>query len=139
MLYFPLFSFYYLRVPRILVVDDEKIITLMFREVLESEGHQVESAYDGEEGLRKLRQNPYDLVISDIVMPIMGGVEMITELRREFAGVKILIVTSITDAGSDYMEMVQRLPSIPVLRKPIDKQILIAAVNELLAEGTSRI
>jgi len=121
-------------VPRILVVDDEKLIALMFREVLEAEGYQVEIAYDGEEGLRKLRKTPCDLVISDVVMPIMGGIEMITEMRREFGGVKFLVVTSITDAGADYMDLVSRLPSVPVLRKPIDKKILIAAVEELLSE-----
>lgn len=121
--------------PRILVVDDEKLITLMFREVLEAEGYQVEIAYDGEDGLLKQRKSPCDLVIADVLMPIMGGIDMITEMRREFGGIKFLVVTSISDSGSDYMELVSRLPSVPVLRKPIDKDTLIAAVNELMAEG----
>jgi DNA-binding response OmpR family regulator len=122
-------------VSRILIVDDEKLITLMFKEVLEAEGHEVVIAYDGEEGLRKQRKTPCDLVIADVVMPIMGGIEMITEMRRESGAARFLVVTSITDAGTDYMDLVSRLPSVPVLRKPIDKDTLIAAVDELLAEG----
>jgi DNA-binding response OmpR family regulator len=115
-------------------VDDEKLVALMFREALEAKGHEVDIAYDGEEGIRKVRQEPFDLVISDLVMPIRGGIDMILDIRRDSPETKVLIVSSIVDSGADYMKMVEKLPSIPVLRKPIDGETLVAAVEELLAE-----
>ena len=71
-------------VARILVVDDDKAVRLLLRAMLERRGHSVVEAENGDEGLRYYRAAPTDLVITDIQMPVMDGLQMIKELRALF-------------------------------------------------------
>ena len=111
---------------RILVVEDEKLINIMFREALEHAGYEMEAAYDGQEGIDKQRKHPFDLIIADI--------KMIAELRQRFPDVKILVVTAISLSGPHYKEMKRKLEGIPILQKPVTKDILISKVRDLLGE-----
>jgi CheY-like chemotaxis protein len=119
---------------RILIVEDEKLINIMFRESLEHAGYETESAYDGQEGVDMHRKHPFDLIVADIMMPRTDGVQMINELRESFPSVKILVVTAISLSGSYYRDMKIKLAGIPILQKPITKDTLISKVRELLGE-----
>ena len=81
----------------ILVVDDEDQIRRLVCETLEQAGYHVMEARDGKEALRQYRLAPADLVIMDILMPNQDGLETTVTLRREFPGVKIIVITG----GSD--------------------------------------
>lgn len=119
---------------RILVVEDEKLINIMFREALENEGYEMDAAFDGGEGFDKYCKNPFDLVIADIMMPRTDGVQMITRLRERQPDVKILVVTAISLSGPHYREMKRKLAGIPILQKPVTKDKLISKVKDLLGE-----
>jgi len=119
---------------RILVVEDEKLINIMFREALENAGHEMEAAFDGQEGEDKYRKQPFDLVIADIMMPRTDGVQMIAKLRERDPKVKILVVTAISLSGPHYREMKRKLQGIPILQKPVTKDVLISKVNDMLKE-----
>jgi CheY-like chemotaxis protein len=80
-------------VARILVVDDDKAVRLLLRAVLERRGHSVVEAADGDEGLRCYQAAPTDLVITDIQMPVMDGLQMIKELRSAFPTAKIIAIS----------------------------------------------
>jgi CheY-like chemotaxis protein len=80
-------------VARILVVDDDKVIRLLLRTLLERWGHSVVEAENGDEGLRYYRAAPTDLVITDIQMPVMDGLQMIKELRGDFPTAKIIAIS----------------------------------------------
>ena len=80
-------------VARILVVDDDKAVRLLLRAVLERRGHSVVEAADGDEGLRCYRAAPTDLVITDIQMPVMDGLQMIKKLRADFPTAKIIAMS----------------------------------------------
>jgi CheY-like chemotaxis protein len=80
-------------VARILVVDDDKAVRLLLRAMLEHQGHSVVEAENGAEGLQYYRAAPTDLVITDIQMPVMDGVQMITELRGAFPTAKIIAIS----------------------------------------------
>ena len=67
---------------RILLVDDEEGIQLLYREEFEEEGFQVTTAYNGEEALEKFSQEPPDLVILDINMPGMSGIEVLRRMKE---------------------------------------------------------
>jgi len=82
-----------LGVARILVVDDDKAVRLLLRTVLERRGHSVGEAENGDEGLRYYRVTPADLVIVDIQMPVMDGLQMIKELRGDFPTAKIIAIS----------------------------------------------
>jgi CheY-like chemotaxis protein len=74
---------------RILVIDDDAAVIRLLKRILIDAGHIVQGAPDGKSGLSSYRQQPMDLVITDIVMPDMEGLELITQLRRHDRGVKI--------------------------------------------------
>jgi CheY-like chemotaxis protein len=77
----------------ILVVDDDKAVRLLLRAMLERRGHSVVEAENGDEGLRYYRAAPTDLVITDIQMPVMDGLQMIKELRGAFPTAKIIAIS----------------------------------------------
>jgi CheY-like chemotaxis protein len=72
-----------LGVARILVVDDEPDLRFILRRVFEREGHEVIEAGDGAAALRSIRHAPPDLIVTDMMMPVMDGVELIQRLRGE--------------------------------------------------------
>ncbi len=78
---------------RILVVDDDTAVRLLLRTVLERRGHSVVEAENGAEGLQYYRAAPTDLVITDIQMPVMDGLQMIKELRSAFPTAKIIAIS----------------------------------------------
>ncbi len=77
---------------RILIVDDEPDLRGMVRLILELDGHQVAEAHNGRAALDYLRDNDVDLVITDIMMPVMGGAELISALRAGEATSKLPII-----------------------------------------------
>jgi DNA-binding NtrC family response regulator len=77
----------------ILVVDDEKGIREGCRRILMSEGHTVEVAQNGEEGLKLVKSKPFDLILVDLMMPIMGGLEMMEEVRSFDPEIIMIVIT----------------------------------------------
>ncbi|MEE0955193.1 MAG: response regulator transcription factor [Eubacterium sp.] len=78
---------------KILVVDDEKLIVKGLRFSLEQDGYQVECAYDGEEALQMAEDNSYDLILLDLMLPKMSGLEVCQHIR-EFSQVPIIMLTA---------------------------------------------
>ena len=95
----------------ILVIDDEASIRNLLREVLEQAGHRVMEANDGREALSLYQKDQADLVIMDLLMPEMSGVETLRRLRqqRSLADLPVIMVTAKT--GSD--DVVEALEQIP--------------------------
>lgn len=81
---------------KILVVDDEKIIVKGIKFNLENEGYEVDAAYDGTEAVEKAKEVGYDLIILDVMMPKMDGLEACGQIR-EFSSVPIIFLTARTD------------------------------------------
>ena len=73
-------------VKRILIIDDEPNVRLMFRTALESAGHEVVESEGGEQGLRRLRRSQADLVLLDLQMPTIGGMEVLRHFQRREPG-----------------------------------------------------
>lgn len=78
---------------RVLVVDDEKLIVKGLRFSLEQEGMEVDCAYDGESALNMIREQEYDMVLLDIMLPKMSGLE-VCQQTREFSSVPIIMLTA---------------------------------------------
>ena len=118
---------------RILIIEDEKPVRKLLRELLEDFGHEVITAIDGEVGVRLYRQEPADLVISDIFMPHKDGLEVIRELRRDFPEIKIIVITGYNPAR---LSVAEDLGASRTFTKPLHMQKLMVAVEELLEEAT---
>jgi two-component system alkaline phosphatase synthesis response regulator PhoP len=82
---------------RILVVDDEPDFVAVVKRNLEKEGFDVEEAYDGVEGLKKVRENPPDAVVLDVMMPEKDGYAVCSELKADekYAGIPIVLLTAV--------------------------------------------
>ncbi len=78
---------------RILVVDDEKLIVKGIKFSLEQDGMSVDCAYDGEEAIRLAKENPYDMMLLDVMLPIFDGFEVLRQVR-EFSTMPIIMLTA---------------------------------------------
>lgn len=87
---------------RILLVDDEESIQLLYREEFEDEGFAVDSAYNGVEALAKFRENPPDLVILDINMPGMNGIEVLRQMKEIRTDLPIILSSAYQEYKQDF-------------------------------------
>ena len=112
-----------------LVVDDEKLIVKGIRFSLEQEGMEVDCAYDGEEALNKAKENQYDMILLDIMLPKMTGLEVCQQIR-EFSSVPIIMLTA---KGED-MDKILGLEygADDYITKPFGIMELISRVKALL-------
>ena len=79
--------------PKILVVDDEKLIVKGIRFSLEQDGMEVDCAYDGEEALNMVKEKEYDIVLLDVMLPKLSGFEVCQSIR-EFSSVPVVMLTA---------------------------------------------
>ena len=87
---------------KVLVVDDEKLIVKGIKFSLEQDEMQVDCAYDGEEALNKAKENQYDMILLDIMLPKMTGLEVCQQIR-EFSDVPIIMLTAKVEDGDKIM------------------------------------
>ncbi len=117
----------------ILIIDDDDQIRRMLRKTLEHAGYKVMDAPNGKEGIRIYRENPADLIITDIIMPEKEGLETIMDLRREFPEVKIIAISGGGHIGPEtYMEMAEKVGAQRTLSKPLEREKLLSTIKELL-------
>ena len=117
---------------RILIIDDEEVVRMAIRKMLELAGYEIAEAADGEEGLRLYRQAPADLIITDIQMPRKDGAKVIQELRHDFPEVKIIAMTG---HGSEALSAAKQLGASRTFTKSFHMHELLKAVEELIEEG----
>jgi DNA-binding response OmpR family regulator len=87
-------------VARILIVEDDRDLNNAYSVILKNEGHEVVEAFDGEEALKKLSKFSPDLILLDLLMPIMGGLEFLQQydLAKAHPNVKVLIFTNMENS-----------------------------------------
>ncbi len=123
---------------RILIIDDESQIRSMLRLMLERVGFEVSEAADGMEGIRQYRDNPADLIITDLIMPNKDGIGMIIDLKKEFPQVKIIAMSGGgVNRPEGYLDGAKKLGAARTLTKPIDRDEMLTAVKETLKEDTA--
>lgn len=80
---------------KLLVVDDDEYIRELYEEILKDAGFSVDTAVDGQNGLDKIKKNTYNLVLLDIMMPKMDGVEVLRSLHNEKNTTKVILLTNL--------------------------------------------
>jgi len=118
---------------RILIIDDEPQIRSMLKLMLERDGYEVVEAPDGVEGIRVYRQNPADLIITDLIMPNKDGIGMIIDLKKEFPEVKIIAMSGGgLNKPDGYLKGAKKLGASCTLTKPIDREEILRVVAAIL-------
>lgn len=112
-------------IPKILVVDDEKVIRDITQAFLMLNGYEVDTAENGKEALDKLLDNRFDVVITDLKMPLMGGMELLEKISKIKLNAVTIVLTGCAVNESDF----SRKP-FAHLRKPFSHNQLIQVVQE---------
>ncbi len=119
----------------ILLIDDDVLFRTILCDNLVRAGHEVAVAGDGVRGVKLFHQRPPDLVITDIIMPEMDGIETIMELRRHNPRVKIIAISGGVKEGMDsYLRPAALLGAQRTFSKPVDMGELLEAINDILAQ-----
>jgi CheY-like chemotaxis protein len=118
----------------ILVIDDDVAVQVLFEQVLQGIGYNVIIASNGREGMRYMHEHKPDLIITDIMMPDMDGLEILMELRAEFREVPVIAISGGMRAGSfSFLPHAKKMGASRIFEKPVDMDVLLKNVAELLA------
>ena len=117
---------------RILIIDDDEQFREMLRVMIEKQGYEVKEAADGEIGMNQQHEKPFDLIITDIIMPNKEGIAVITDLKSEYPDLKII---AISGGGrivpNDYLSIAEKLGADRTLSKPFERRELLKVINEV--------
>ena len=120
---------------RILVIDDETEMRSLLRAVLEQAGHEVLDAADGNAASELCRGGSVDLIITDLLMPVQDGLEVIVEMKRERPDIKVIAVSGGGRAGQlDLLPAARQLGAARTFEKPFSTRELLDAIAELLPD-----
>jgi two-component system, chemotaxis family, chemotaxis protein CheY len=118
----------------ILTVDDSASIRAAIKIALTGEGFSVTEAGNGAEGLDKASAGGFDLIVTDLNMPVMDGLTMIRELRQRPAGAGVPILFLTTESDADVKAQAKAAGATGWLTKPFDPEQLIRIVRKVLAK-----
>lgn len=117
---------------KILVVDDSMVIRKMVVKTLETNNHQTSQAENGQEGYNAFDREHYDLIITDINMPILNGFEMIAKIRQTTQGKTTPIIVLSTEFSDDIKQQGKNLGVSAWMVKPTQDSVLNEVVTALL-------
>ena len=115
---------------KILLAEDEKDLSKAVKAILTFSGYDTDVAYNGQEALNSVKENNYDVIVMDIMMPIMDGIEAVTEMRKIGINIPVILLT----AKSQIEDKVEGLDAgaNDYLTKPFDKKELLARIRALI-------
>jgi len=122
---------------KIMVVDDEEGARDLFNTILTDEGYDVSLANGGEEALSLFKSNPFNLVITDIKMPVMDGLQLLQEIRKMGSKTDVIMVTAYGEVES-YLKAMS-LGAAEYINKPIRIKELKRIVHKILTEQRARL
>jgi DNA-binding NtrC family response regulator len=122
---------------KILVVDDEEGARELFFTILSDEGYDITLAINGEEALGRFKSDVYDLVVTDIKMPVMDGLQLLQEIRKTGSKTDVIMVTAYGEVES-YLKAMS-LGAAEYINKPIRIKELKRIVHKVLTERKARL
>lgn len=120
---------------RVLIVDDNEDMLQSMKILLEVASYEVAVASNGARALSLQRERPFDVLITDIFMPEMDGMEIIDQFRREFPAIRIIAMSGGGKRikGHDYLSDTQNFGVVATLRKPFEPEDLLQTLRRVLS------
>ena len=112
---------------RILVVDDEEIVIRSCLRILEGNGYEIDVAHDGHDALRKIESNTYDVMILDIMMPNLGGMEVLRRVKETHPDIDVIMITGLSQIDTAVQAM--KLGAFDYISKPFEPDELKLVVQ----------
>ncbi len=118
---------------RILIIDDDPTLQTLFSQFLEEEGYEILQAENGKKGIAIIKSQHPDVVITDIMMPEMDGLEILMEIRRAKIDVPIIAISGgMRDRPINFLQHAELFGATYVFKKPLPLNVLSAAIEEIL-------
>jgi CheY-like chemotaxis protein len=114
---------------RILIIDDNEEFAENIKEILEDEDLHAQVANDGPSGLSALAENEFDLVITDMKMPGMNGLEVIRFIKEKWPALPVIVISAY--ARDELLEQAEKEGALGILSKPVDMEYLTRFVNKV--------
>lgn len=118
---------------RILVIDDEEIVHSSIRRILSRIGYEVEGVFTAREGLDKMQTNSYDVLITDLMMPEMNGIEMLQAMKEKKINIPSIMITGYPTIKTAIQAL--RLGAVDYIPKPFTRQELLTPLARALRRG----
>lgn len=120
---------------KVLVVDDEELVRLTLRQMLESEGHDVLEARNGREAVAIQNRTPADIVLTDIIMPEQEGIETIIQLRRQDPNLRIVAISGGGRMKNlDFLRVAANVGADATLTKPFTTDELVEVIRGCMVD-----
>ena len=119
----------------IIIEDDEEILESL-KEILQSEGYEVDAATDGEEGIKKCRAKPFDIALLDIKLPGMDGTKVLEILHKEFPNMIKIMITGYPSLENAVASLKKGADAY--LMKPVNPSNLLKVIDEKMNERAQR-
>jgi DNA-binding NtrC family response regulator len=115
---------------RVLLIDDESMVRKIVRKMLERSGHEVTEAENGRFGLEQLKRGSFDLVITDIIMPEVEGIELVVTVSQQYPSTKTIAMSGGGRTGNvDFLDVAAKLGASAALQKPFTHAELLRAID----------
>jgi len=119
---------------KILVVDDEPHVAIVLKQFMERSGYLISSALNGTQALAEIARETPDVIITDIQMPVMGGMEFCDALNREHPELSRLIIVMTSRTDRDIRTWAEKFDNIELMEKPLSMRRLLLRLDDYFAE-----
>ncbi len=117
---------------KILIIDDEKVICDACHLILSERGHTVERKLDGAAGLKALRSNSYDVILLDMMLPDMEGMEILETIKQRTPQAGVIVITGYSTVANALKAM--KLGATDYLSKPFSEDELLASIEKVCSD-----
>ena len=121
---------------KVIIIEDDESILNSLKEILMSEGYEVDTATDGEEGIKKCKANLFDLALLDIKLPGMNGTKVLEILHEEFPEMIKIMITGYPSLENAVASLKRGADAY--LMKPVNPSSLLKVINEKLSERSTK-
>lgn len=116
---------------RVLLIDDEPMVRKIVRKMLERAGHEVVDVENGREGLHQLKRAEFDLIVTDIIMPDVEGIEVLMTVCEQHPSIAVVAMSGGGSIGNvDFLDVARKLGAAATLQKPFTSEALLEAIDQ---------
>lgn len=120
----------------ILIADDEQLLCVTVADLLRDEGYKVSIVHDGSEVVPMIHKVPVDLILQDLMIPGMNGLEVLAQVKQQYPSTRVIIITGF---GTDqYAKQAEALGTDGFVNKPFGVETLMRRIREVLASSSHR-
>jgi DNA-binding NtrC family response regulator len=118
----------------VLIIEDDEFVKNMLKQTFKRAGYDVATASNGRIGIQLYQSKPFDVVITDLIMPEMEGIETMMRLRKLDPGVKVIAISGGgRNRPDEYLHLPAKLGALSTFKKPVDRTALLFAAHALVS------